>query len=351
MSYLIRGGVLSGAVDLIADLGGDPDELLAARGLTREVTEDTEQFISYRDAAGVFGDAARLLDCPDFGLRLARRQGIEILGPLSVILRHAETVGEAIDGACRFLHNIVLADTATLTRTPPTAVYSFDTIIRNEFDRYQMVEKSLALAMDAFCMMLGEDFVPVKVTFRHSRIAPLECYHEVFRSPVEFDADENSVHLPLAVLRRSLPERDAAAIALAESFLTRVKPDLAVADHVGEVTRRLLVVGQASLVEAARAVGLHPRVLQRRLAEEGTTFEQILDGIRRALAWELAATGTQISQIAQVLGYSEQSSFARACRRWYGQSPRQLRARRRGELPSSPPPPFDATRQAASVAS
>jgi AraC-like DNA-binding protein len=72
----------------------------------------------------------------------------------------------------------------------------------------------------------------------------------------------------------------------------------------------------------------HPRVVQRGLAESGTSFEEILDDIRRTMAWQLSATGMQASQIATTLGYSEQSSYTRACRRWYGQSPRQLIARR-----------------------
>ncbi|KXF54831.1 AraC family transcriptional regulator [Rhodococcus sp. SC4] len=336
---LIRGTVLFRADQLIAELGGDPDALLRSHGVDPTATEDFERFIRYADVAAVLGDAARLLDCPDFGMRLARRQGIQILGPIAVILRNAENVGDAIEGVCRFLHNLVPSDTADLARTPQDAVYSYTTIVRNDFDRHQMVEKSLALAMDAFCLMLGDDFVPLRVTFQHRRIAPRDCYQDVFRRPVEFEAARNSVHLPLHALGRPIHDRDAAALSLAENYLTRIRPDLAVADHVREVTRRLLIVDQASLVEVARAMSLHLRVVQRRLADEGTTFEQILDDVRRATAWELSATGMQISQIARALGYSEQSSYARACRRWYGQSPRQLRARRRGERPSLPPDP------------
>jgi AraC-type DNA-binding domain-containing proteins len=118
-------------------------------------------------------------------------------------------------------------------------------------------------------------------------------------------------------------------MAMAEKYLAGMRPDLAIADHVRDMTQRLLVVHQAGLLSVARALSLHPRVLQRRLAESGTSFEEILDDIRRDMAWELSATGMQISQIATMLGYSETSSYTRACRRWYGESPRQLRARRR----------------------
>ena len=139
-------------------------------------------------------------------------------------------------------------------------------------------------------------------------------------------------------------DADAAALALAEKYLTGIGPDHAVVDHVRDLTRRLLAVDRASLIVAARSMSLHPRVLQRRLAESGTTFEEILDEVRRELAWQLSATGMQVSRIASSLGYSEQSSYTRACRRWYGEWPRQLRARRRVSLSnqSSPPAPMGA---------
>lgn len=165
---------------------------------------------------------------------------------------------------------------------------------------------------------------------QHRRIGPLQNYRDMFRCPVEFESDLNSVHLPNHALTQQIRGRDAAALALAEKYLTDIGPDLEVTDHVRDLTRRLLVVNHASLVDVARAMSLHPRVLQRRLAESGTSFEEILNDIRRELAWELSATGLQICEIATMLGYSEQSSYTRACRRWYGESPRQLLARRRG---------------------
>jgi AraC-like DNA-binding protein len=327
VTYLIRGTVLSGVGPLIVDLGGDPEALLRSHRVDLAATEDFEQFVSYTDSAAVFGDAARLFDCPDFGMRIARRQSLQALGPVGVILRNAETVGDALDSVCRFLHNIAPMDTAQLIRTDNAAIYSFDTIVRNTYDRNQLVEKSIALAMKTFTMMLGDDFVPTKVTFRHGRIGAPASYHEVFGRVPDFDAERNSIHLPLLSLRQRIPDRDPTALALAENYLTRIGPEPNMADHVREITRRLLFVNQADLIQVARAMSLHPRAVQRQLAGEGTSFEKILDDIRKNMAMELSATGIQVSQIARTLGYAEQSSYTRACRRWFGVSPRQLKMR------------------------
>ncbi len=73
---------------------------------------------------------------------------------------------------------------------------------------------------------------------------------------------------------------------------------------------------------------MHPRTLQRRVREEGTTFEAIKDGVRRGLAQRyLSQPDLPLTQITALLGYSEQSAFGRSCRRWFGVTPRQERTR------------------------
>lgn len=328
MVGVIRGTALLHFADLVSGLGGDPGALMRAHGVDPEAAGDYERFISYPAVAAVIGAAAERLDCPDFGMRLARRQGIQILGPVAVIIRHSETVADAIEGVSRYLHNCAPADVTGLRREPGAAVFTYAITPRQLAHRDQLVEKGLGVAMDAFRLMLGEDFVPLRVTMQHRRISPAETYRGMFGCPAEFGCDLNSVHLPHRALAQQIRGRDAAALALAEDYLAQIRPDRALADHVRDMTDRLLRVNRATLTAVARAMALHPRVVQRRLAESGTSFEEILDDARRAMAWQLSATGMQASQIATMLGYSEQSSYTRACRRWYGESPRQLIARR-----------------------
>ena len=184
--------------------------------------------------------------------------------------------------------------------------------------------------MDAFRLMLGEDFVPLRVTMQHRRIAPLQSYRDMFGCPVEFQSELNSVHLPNRALTQQIRGRDAAALALAERYLSGIGLDLAVADHVRDLIRRLLVVNQASLVDGCSGdvpAPAGPPAQARRV-------RNLVRGDPRRRApgdWRGSCLrpGCQVAEIASMLGYSEQSSYTRACRRWYGESPRQLRARRR----------------------
>ena len=130
-------------------------------------------------------------------MRLARRQGIQILGPVAVIIRNAETVADAVDGVSRFLHNLT-PDHIELIRGPRAAVFTLTTAVRQLAPHDQWVEKGLGIALDAFRLMLGEDFVPLRVTMQHRRIAPLKSYRDMFGCPVEFQSERTPCICPSA---------------------------------------------------------------------------------------------------------------------------------------------------------
>jgi AraC-like DNA-binding protein len=102
----------------------------------------------------------------------------------------------------------------------------------------------------------------------------------------------------------------------------------ALAVRVRKAVSALLGTGNCSRGEVANALFMHPRTMQRRLGEEGTTFEAIKDDARRDLAQSyLSHPALLISQITILLGYTEQSAFGRSCRRWFDLSPREMRTR------------------------
>ena len=81
----------------------------------------------------------------------------------------------------------------------------------------------------------------------------------------------------------------------------------------------------------AGALGLTARTLQRKLADAGTSFQAVHDAARQALAEELLRDARlNLTDVAYLLGYREQSSFNRACREWFGSTPARTRERLRG---------------------
>jgi len=90
--------------------------------------------------------------------------------------------------------------------------------------------------------------------------------------------------------------------------------------------QKLLPHGKARRHSVARTLGLSERTLTRKLADEGATYERVVDQLRQSLALEyLKEPSVSLSQIAWLLGYEEATSFNHAFRRWTGRSPSETR--------------------------
>jgi AraC-like DNA-binding protein len=134
--------------------------------------------------------------------------------------------------------------------------------------------------------------------------------------------DRRTLDLPLSEYNQEL--LDLATRYLELEFPKR-QPSFQV--QVRRVAERLLGTGNCSHAEVANALSMHPRRLQRRLHEAGTTFEAIKDEARRDLAERyLAHPDVPLTQVTALLDYSEQSALTRSCRRWFHATPRSLRA-------------------------
>ena len=89
----------------------------------------------------------------------------------------------------------------------------------------------------------------------------------------------------------------------------------------------MLPHGSAVASQVARRLGMSSRTLSRKLGEEGTSFAEILDQLRAALAKHyLDDEALSVSEIAWLLGYREVSSLTHAFKRWTGRTPRQFRS-------------------------
>jgi AraC-like DNA-binding protein len=326
---LVRGTSLLGFTELVIELGADPTVLLRRAHLDPGSVGGHDTFVGYRSVLALLEDAAGATGQGDFGRLLATRQGLEILGPIGVAARTAPTVGAALAAIEQYMayYSPALAVGVVRGPGPTTAGFEWRILAERPPVHRQAAELALGVAVRVFRLLAGEDFLPSSVQLRHQALGDRNAYVRYFGCPVEFTSARYGFRFPAAVLARTI-EADGAVHAVVRDYLSSVVGPSAptVSDAVGQLVRRMLPTGALDLVLVADQLGHHPRTVQRQLAAQGTSFAGIVDVIRREEAERyLRDSDMPLGQLSGVLGFSEQSAFSRACRRWFGASPTQVR--------------------------
>lgn len=330
MGSLIRTTHLWGYKDLVEELGGDAEALMARFHIAPSIAHDPDAFMPYRNMAQLLETSATELDCPDFGLRLSRWQGLDTLGPIAVIARNAHTVDAAFKSIGRYLHVHAPALHMSIgpSKASDRARLNLEIIEPRFLHNAQIYELGMANCMRILHILAGPSARIDAVHFRHARIGPVGRYRTFFGCPVKFDQAWCGYYIDHRLAQRCISTADPETHRLATKYLeSQYAPgSVSLSTRVLELIRRLLSTGHCSIVTVAQLLAVHPRTLQRWLRDEGTCFDALLDRQRGEQAVHyLGECDLCLSQIAGLLGYTEQSSFNRAFRRWYGTTPRKFR--------------------------
>jgi AraC-like DNA-binding protein len=195
----------------------------------------------------------------------------------------------------------------------------------------QSIEASLAYAL-AFCRWItGKPIRPQQVWFQGDPPADLEPFQQVFQGPLKFNGDHYGLLLDRADMEMPLPTANESLAQLHDRFageyLARFS-ESRVTHQARQVLCRLLPRGEPKRETVAQALHLSQHTLQRRLQDEGTSFQQLLDDTRRELAEQyLAQPKLTLLEVAYLLGFADPSNFFRAFRRWFSITPSEYRAR------------------------
>jgi AraC-like DNA-binding protein len=335
---VVRGTALSSYPALVTDLGGDPLRLLVAAGIRPADVGKYDVFIPFRAVLQAVESAASATTTVDFGRRLAERQGIEILGPVGVAARTAPTVADALAIFGNFMaaYSPALAIRVTPDADPSRSFIAIEFVSAQAAQCPQSVELALGVSLKVLRFFLGSDWSPLSVHLPHTLVAPRADYLGYFGCrpyPCERTA---GFTIRSADLARQLHRDDVAHRAIVEYLDGITARDSGLAQSIRTIVRQLLPTGAASLDVIAAQFRLHPKTLQRRLADEGATFAGLVDEVRRESAEHyLRATDMSLSHLTHELGYAEQSVLTRSCRRWFGCGPSAYR--RQGHLPPRSP--------------
>jgi AraC-like DNA-binding protein len=316
--------------DLVADLGGDPNTLFAESGVGPSALPEGTSAYGYRLIVDLLEHAARALECPDFGLRLAAVQGGgRVFGPMGVVMRNSETLGDALEYVSSHPQAHSLAARVRMERNGDGSVFVGHEILLDRMRyRPQAMEQFLLLAhLNAMEITGGRARVRA-AHFRHQPVSPLPVYRRYFGCAVHFDQREDGVVFADRDLRSRTVDPDPSTY---RTITSQLDADFASAAppmsaQVRGVVLQYIGTQHCTNERVAAALHLHPRTLHRRLTAEGTSFHAVKDAVRRDLAlYYLQKTDFDLTRIAERIGYSEHSVLTRSCQRWFATTPRTMR--------------------------
>jgi AraC-like DNA-binding protein len=282
---------------------------------------------------------------PGFPLVAATVTGPESLGVVGFACITSRTLAEAFHRACRY-HVLCTANSRWQREERPagTCALLFEQEGPAGPARDAAVEFSLAELLNQARALSRMPMTPIETRFQHRRPAGGDdAYRAYFGDNLSWQAARNPGSAPDAegvgwgvlimnaeALEQTSPKGDPQMFALfdkqAEALLAKVPAEVTTSDLVRREIVAALPSGTPALADVARSLATSERTLRRRLADEQTSFQALLESCRSTLAGRyLERRDLALSEIAFLLGFSEPSPFYRAFRRWFGQSPEQYR--------------------------
>lgn len=319
-----------GAFPMLArELGADPRRLLERHEIDFFSLRDPDQFIDCQSYVNLLEECSNLLNDPLFGLKLAQIQEPDVYGCVTALCRASATVREAVDCLVKFIpvthspaamQELVVAEDVAMLR------WGVRTDLGNNRQaNYQAALLSLKLLRQLGGRHFKPSYVKLAVDTRPRDIDSLE---RELGCRFHSRATENVIAFPSSILDQRIPTANRLLFKLLGGYLGKVKDAarITLEDRVHDYVRSSLAEGNCTIERCAAKMDISVRTLQARLSESELSFSDILEEQRIALAKAyLRQRDLSLDDVAANLGYSEQSSFGRAFKRWTGQTPKQFR--------------------------
>ncbi len=304
---------------------------LGAAGLSPQRLADETARLPDRDFVVFIEQAARLAGDDVLGLNLGLAHDVRSSGLPAYVAIASATLREAMLNARRYgAINDTGADYA-LREAGNAASFRVESASARLRASRHATEFKMGLVVAACRRWIGPGFKPIEIRFAHARASSRRAVERRLGCEVRFGNE--ATEMLIGVDQLDLPVRGADPYLLA--MLVR-QADAALAARRdpgrlrGEVERlvlRGLSRGVPTIGDVAEALGIGERTLARRLTGEGAAFRQVVEELRLDMARSyLADPELTLAQVADLLGYADQSAFSNAFRRWTGRSPRRFRA-------------------------
>jgi AraC-like DNA-binding protein len=328
----VTGAYLQPLLDAALERGVPLGALAAAAGLAPGALDPVPEHLPTSRYIALLEAGARLAHDPHFGLHVGEKVRPATYSAYGMVLLACSSFGHAMELTQRYESLAHDLGRSVLAIEGPHALYAW---VSSYPDANRHLAESVYAGIRVFgSWMAGRPLMPHAIRFRHPD--PDHGHDEYLRvlgvAPT-FGAPENCAAFDAALLGMPVPNADTSLYTVlrqhAERLLDqRVREGDGVVARVTRALLQRLPDGQARLAPVAAELGLSARTLQRKLADAGSTFQQVLDAVRFGLAQDyLCRRELGLADIAYLLGFQDQSAFTHAFREWSGVNPGAWRER------------------------
>src|SRR5205809_1159245 len=312
----------------LEELGLRQEAVLRQAGLPIGLFNQDRILVSTEEFFALHRGIAEASNDPAVGLKLGTEERVERYDPIKIAALSARSFRDAVERLARYKQLTCPEEIRLVERGNESAV-QFVWLLAHEKEPHLLVDVCFAWIVSIGCRGIGRPLIPKRVEFQRPP-AHREIYETHFRCPVSFKADQNALVFSKADMELPFvtynPELLAIVAPQLEAELTEQLAHKTFAEQAKAILKQLLAGQRPGIEDLAGELHLSTRTLQRRLTEQGITFQCLLDEARRELARHyLLHSSRELNETAYLLGYEDANSFFRAFHHWEGTTPGQWR--------------------------
>ncbi len=317
-----------------ANKGASLVDLCTTLNISLEELNDSENYLDFDRAYKTWEEATRATRDKFLGLHLGESTHPSILGLIGHLMLSSPNLEEAFKRVCQ--HGKLATDMFVYDwkKSKENFILTFqpaDLWLKiSEKSARQAVEQAMAGTLNVFRLLAGKSIFPVSVTFQFAKPKELYEYERIFKSEIQFSADLNQLIFSVHDLATPVVSYDKSLYALFDQLLEARSASLAgksnFADQVSDYLLKKFRTQIPSVEVISSSMNMTPRTFQRKLREAGESYRGLSARLRKEMALKLIRNSEhKMEEIAEMLGYSEASSFRRAFKGWTDTQPSQLK--------------------------
>jgi AraC-like DNA-binding protein len=334
MEMSVGAGYAQTLFDFAVARGANAQTLAHQSGYDPDCAIDPEARITFSTYKNLMRTAKLLSGDPALPLYFGAESHFRDMSIVGLITHAAPTMGEAFKQMNRFARLAIEVEGHSFQSRFCIVLRDGETWLQddrlNPNDFSELTESTFARFICETARYFGDVPFAKHIQVTHAKPAHAEEYLKILSVPVAFDSPYNAISIDPSWLEIKLTTPNAYAFGIFNERATLLLHEISRQSTLRAKVEAALIprlhTGVLDIQATAQNLGLSRASLYRRLAEEGTTYAQIVDELRHKFALDyLSARKVSVSECAYLVGFSDPGSFSRAFKRWTGRSPNEIK--------------------------